>query len=121
MKYTTITTLAALLLGSAGAIAEEAYTTPAGFVTHTLKAGQFNLIGLTLHQPVLVSGEFTAVSSDDNGTVGDTTDDFSVLTDSDVNFATALTSGTTYILEITEASDTDLNGTIQEITVWSGS
>lgn len=107
MKNTTITTLAALLLGSAVVNADPAYTKPAGYVTHTLKTGQFNLIGLTLHQPVIATGDFTAVSG-------------TTLTDSDVDFGTALTSGKTYILEIIEASDTDLNGAIQEVTVWSG-
>ncbi|MBT8037515.1 MAG: hypothetical protein KJO21_08220 [Verrucomicrobiae bacterium] len=107
MKYTTITTLAALLLGIAGAFAQSAYTKPSGFVTHTLKAGQFNLIGLTLHAPVTVSGAFETV-------------DGTTLTDSDVNFGTSLTAGKTYILEITAATDTSLNGTIQEVTVWDG-
>ena len=109
MKHITITTLAAMLLGTAGAFAVEsaAYTKPSGFVTHTLKAGQFNLIGLTLHQPIAVTGAFETVSG-------------TTLTDSDVNFDTALTAGTTYILEIIDAADTSLNGTIQEVTDWSG-
>ena len=38
-----------------------AYSKPAGFVTHTLKAEQLNLIGLTLHEPVVYSGSFDAV------------------------------------------------------------
>mgnify|MGYP000064799616 CR=1 FL=1 len=120
MKNTTIITLAAMLFGSAGAFADSAVTKPAGFVTHTLKSGQFNLIGLTLHQPVTVAGAFSAVASNDNGTGGDTDDDYSVLTDANVDFNTALTSGKTYILEITDAANTALNGTIQEVTVWSG-
>lgn len=108
MKNTTIITLAAMLLGTAGAIAQEAFTKPAGFVTHTLKANQFNLIGLTLHQPVLVAGELDDVTG-------------TTLGDDEVNFGATLTTGKTYILEITDASDSDLNGTIQEITAWSGS
>lgn len=108
MKNTTILTLAAMLLGPAGAFAQSsAYTKPAGFVTHTLKAGQFNLIGLTLHQPVTVSGAFETVSG-------------TSLTDSQVNFSSALTTGKTYILEITDANDPALNGTIQEVTEWNG-
>ncbi|BDS06133.1 hypothetical protein NT6N_11730 [Oceaniferula spumae] len=107
MKNTTITTLAALLIGSASAFAQDsAFTKPAGFVSHTLKAGQFNLVGLTLHQPVVVSGELDDVNGQ-------------VLGDDEVNFGTSLEAGKTYILEITEASDSTLVGTIQEVTVWN--
>ncbi|MCP5538108.1 MAG: hypothetical protein H7A51_17990 [Akkermansiaceae bacterium] len=108
MKYTTITTLAALLLGSAGAIAQTtAYTKPSGFVTHTLKAGKFNLIGLTLHSPIAISGAFETVSG-------------TTLTDTNVDFTSVLTTGNTYILEITEnTADPSLVGTIQEITSWT--
>ncbi len=110
MKYTTITTLAALLLATSGAIAQTtAYTKPSGFVTHTLKAGQFNLIGLTLHKPVTASGAFTAVSG-------------TTLTDTSKNFTTLLTAGKTYILEIVEnngSTTDDMVGTIQEITAWT--
>ena len=110
MKYTTITTLAAMLLGTAGAFAQTpatAYTKPSGFITHTLKAGQFNLIGLTLHEPITVSGAFETVSG-------------TTLTDTGVNFDTALMAGKTYILEITEnIADPSLVGTIQEITSWT--
>lgn len=106
MKNTTIITMAALLLGSSGLHAEEttAYTKPSGFVTHTLKAGQFNLIGLTLHEAITVSGKFSAVAG-------------TTLSDSNVAFDTVLTSGKTYVLEITSGA---LNGTIQEVTAWSG-
>ena len=69
MKNTTITAVAALLLGTAGTFAQDtttttsATTTPVGFVTHTLRGGQFNLLGVTLHQPVLASGAFTGTST----------------------------------------------------------
>ncbi len=112
MKHTTITTMAALLLGCTGLYAQGgaatvAYTKPAGFVTHTLKAGKFNLIGLTLHSPIAISGSFEAV----NGTT---------LTDSDVDFTSVLTAGKTYILEITEnPADPSMVGAIQEITSWT--
>lgn len=108
MKYTTIITLAALLLGTAGASAQAtAYTKPSGFVTHTLKSGQFNLVGLTLHEPISVAGAFETVSG-------------TTLTDTGVNFTTALTAGKTYVLEITEnTADPSLVGTIQEITSWT--
>jgi len=68
----------------------------------------------------LVSGEFDAAVSNDNSTPSDTSDDFSVFTDNDVNFGDTLTAGTTYTLEIVDASDTSLNGVIQEVTVWNG-
>ena len=97
--------MAALLLGSSGLMAQTtAYTKPSGFVTHTLKAGQFNLIGLTLHEAVTVTGSFSEVSG-------------TTLTDEDVDFTATLTAGKTYILEITSGT---LSGTIQEITAWSG-
>mgnify|MGYP006081389863 CR=1 FL=1 len=107
MKYTTITTLAAMLLGTAGAFAQTpatAYTKPSGFITHTLKAGQFNLIGLTLHEPVVVSGALTGVST-------------TTLTDTSVNFESVLTAGKTYILEVLSGA---LTGVIQEVTTRSG-
>lgn len=112
MKNTTITTIAALLLGAAGAYAQggtsnTAYTKPSGFVTHTLKSGQFNLIGLTLHKPVAVSGELETVSE-------------KTLTDTSVDFTTVLTAGKTYILEITaNPAEPSLVGTIQEVTSWA--
>lgn len=110
MKNTTITTMAALLLGASGLYAQEttAYTKPSGFVTHTLKAGEFNLLGITLHEAVNAGGSFTAVAG-------------TSLTDTNSDFDAVLTSGETYILEITEAVDTGLVGTIQVITSWTGS
>ncbi len=94
MKHTTITTMAALLLGCTGLYAQGgaatvAYTKPAGFVTHTLKAGKLNLIGLTLHSPIAISGSFDTVSG-------------TTLTDNDVNFTSVLDPNKTYILEIIE-------------------
>lgn len=97
-----ITTLAvASMLAGAASLHAQAFTTPSGYVTHTLRAGQFNLIGLTVHEPISVSGAFEAVSGE-------------TLTDNDVDFNSVLTNGTTYILEITSGA---LSGTIQEI-VW---
>lgn len=89
------------------AFAETGVTLPSGFVTHELKSGQFNMVGLTLHKMIVDSGTLTSVSG-------------KVLTDNEVNFSEKLTSGTTYILEILDASDSSLNGTIQEITTWDG-
>jgi hypothetical protein len=107
MNKIKLLSLGALMVTAMYANAQTtAHTKPTGYVTHTLKAGQFNLIGLTLHNPVVASGDI-------QGFTGGTQ-----ITDSDVNFANVLTAGKTYILEITDAADTSLNGTIQEVTVW---
>lgn len=120
MKQLGILTLAAAVACAATAFGQTntAYTKPSGYVTHTLKAGQFNLVGLTLHEPVVASGVLEAVVSNNNGTPSDASDDYSVLTDDQVNFSSVLTTGQTYILEITEAADANLVGTIQEVTAW---
>lgn len=108
MKKTTIITTASLLLSLCGLQAQEttAYTKPSGFVTHTLKAGQFNLIGLTLHESVSVTGKLSGVAG-------------TALTDENTDFDEALDSGKTYILEMTSGA---LQGTIQVLTSanWSG-
>ena len=84
-----------------------AYSKPAGFVTHTLKAQQLNLIGLTLHEPVVYSGSFDSV----NGTG---------LTDNNVDYNSILTAGQSYILEVVEkASESERNGVIQVVTSWT--
>lgn len=80
-----------------------AATTPVGYTTETFKAGQFNIFGLTLHNPVLATGQIDAVSG-------------ATLTDDEVDFDAVLTSGT-YIMEITSGV---LEGGIQDVTVWSG-
>ncbi|MCX6876502.1 MAG: hypothetical protein NTW21_22240 [Verrucomicrobia bacterium] len=94
---------AALACGFASA-QTTAYTTPVGYVTHTLVPGQYNLIGLTLQNPTAVAGVLTAETGGIPGSVSA----------SAVNFDTALTAGKTYILELPD-------GTVQEITAWSGS
>ncbi len=96
-SYALLAAFAAV--GQASAV--EAVTTPVGYVTETLRSGQFNLIGLTLHQTPSTAGILDAKSS-------------TSVTDNDVNFTTLLTAGATYVLELS-------NGTIQEITSWSGS
>ena len=84
-----------------------AYSKPSGFVTHTLKAGQLNLIGLTLHEPVVWSGTFDVVEG-------------TVLTDNDADFNEKLTTGKSYILEIVDNSaDASLNGVLQVINSWT--
>jgi len=84
-----------------------AYSKPAGFVTHTLKAQQLNLIGLTLHEPVVYSGSFDAVEG-------------LALRDSNADYDANLISGSSYVLEIVDnPTDPSLNGVIQVITDWT--
>jgi hypothetical protein len=84
-----------------------AYSKPAGFVTHTLKAEQLNLIGLTLHEPVVYSGSFDEVEG-------------LILRDINADYDAALTSGNSYVLEIVDnPTDPSLNGVIQVITDWT--
>ena len=86
-----------------------AYSKPAGFVTYTLKPQQLNLIGLTLHEPVIYSGTFDSVQG-------------MTLGDADVDYDSILTSGGSYILEIVDnPADPSLNGVMQIITDWAGS
>lgn len=98
-----ITSIFALLAG-AGVALGQVSTTPVGYTTQTIKSGVFNLIGLNLHKPTLVSSAFTGVAGAD-------------LTDTDINFDTALTGVTTAILEVETGS---VAGTVQEFNVWSG-
>jgi hypothetical protein len=77
-----------------------------GYTTQTIKSGQFNLIGLTLHEPAVAAGTLDVIGS---GSV----------TDTGAGFGTLLTAGKTYILEIVDTTSA-LNGIIQEITAWSG-
>ncbi|MFT7444093.1 MAG: hypothetical protein ACI9AF_000993 [Granulosicoccus sp.] len=90
MKNITITTMAALLFGSSGLFAQnEAFTKPSGFETLTLAPGAFNLIGVRLFNPVVVSGTFES-------------QDGSSLTDDEANFA--LTAATSYIVEFSNGA-----------------
>jgi hypothetical protein len=83
------------------AFGQTATTTPVGYVTIPLQANQFNLVGLTLHNPVVAAGVLDAESA-------------TSVTDNEVNFGTSLEAGSTYILELA-------NGTVQEVTSWAGS
>ena len=84
-----------------------AYSKPAGFVTHTIKAEQLNLIGLTLHEPVVYSGSFDAVEG-------------LALRDSNADYDATLISDSSYVLEIVDnPTDPSLNGVIQVITDWT--
>lgn len=101
MKPYTYAFLAAAAACGLASAAETAYTTPVGYVTQALAPNQFNLVGVTVHNPTVAAGIIDAESS-------------SSITDSEVNFSTLLEAGATYILELP-------NGVIQEITAWSGS
>ncbi len=100
MKSFISYSLLAAAAASGLAFAQTATTTPVGYVTETLKAGQFNLLGLTLQTPAVASGVIDAESA-------------TSVTDTESNFSTLLTAGATYILEID-------GGIVQEITSWSG-
>jgi len=83
--------------------AQTAYTTPVGYTTQTLAANTSNLVGFNVLKPVVASGALTGVSG-------------AVLSDSAVNFSTALTANKTYILEVTSGTAA---GTVQEFVSWS--
>ena len=94
---------AATACGLASTVAQTAYTNPVGYSTKTLKPGIFNLVGATLQNPTAAAGVLDAVAAAPNS-----------VTDNEVNFTTTLTGGATYVLEFAD-------GTVQEITAWSGS
>ena len=99
--------LCSMLFVSSASAQSVAYSKPAGFVTHTLKAQQLNLIGLTLHEPVVYSGSFDEVEG-------------LILRDINADYDAALTSGNSYVLEIVDnPTDPSLNGVIQVITDWT--
>lgn len=83
------------------AFAADAVTTPVGYTSASITPGQFNYLGLTVHQPVLSAGLITA-SDDESVTAGDT--DFVALL--------GASGSATYILELED-------GTIQEIESWT--
>jgi len=74
-----------------------------GYVTKSLPANQFTLVGLTVHNPTVAAGVLDAKSSSPKS-----------VTDNEVNFTNTLAAGATYILELAD-------GTVQEVTSWSGS
>jgi hypothetical protein len=98
ITYSLLAAAAACSLANAQTTA---YTTPVGYVSNVLAPNQFNLVGLSLHEPTIASGVIDAESS-------------SSVTDAEVNFTTLLSAGQTYILELP-------NGVIQEVTAWSAS
>lgn len=96
MKSSIAITLIAAALTSAGQAQTTVSTTPVGYTTQSLIKGA-NLVGITLHNPTLSTGTFSAVS----GT-----------TLTAPNLSLSPTAGRTYILEITSGT---LAGVIQEI------
>lgn len=105
-SYALLAALAAV--GSASAQVT-ATTTPVGYVTETLHTGQFNLIGLTLHQASVSAGILTAENS---GYVTAGTVSPAATTDFVALLGTPGPTTPTYVLELAD-------GTIQEVTSWS--
>jgi hypothetical protein len=97
MKHLPLFALAGLAISQS--LFAQVYSTPVGYHSHTLTRG-FNALGLTLHTPILASGNFETV----NG---------SQLSDTELAFSPV--AGRTYILEINVAGNSSLVGTIQEI------
>jgi hypothetical protein len=82
----------------------EAKTKPVGYESITLNANQFNIIGLRLQGSTVASGALETIGT-------------SSVTDNEGSFATILTSGKTYVLEITSGT---LSGLTVEATWTSG-
>ncbi len=108
MKATTLKK-AALAAGSlsflAGtALSQEAVSGAGGYETLTINAGKFNVLGIRLHEPQVVSGTFDSQTA-------------TSLSDADVNFTDVLTAGARYLVEITGATASE--GTVIEVDSWS--
>ncbi len=107
MKTTLYSLLAAAACGMAFG-QTTAYTTPVGYTTQNLPASTLSLVGFNVLPPALATGKFTGVSGAN-------------LTDSNVNFTTALPAGKWCVLEITSGTTVPLVvGTVQEFSAWSG-
>lgn len=104
MKSLSYSLIAAALACGFASAQTTAYTTPVGYTTQTLAANSFNLVGINLMTPTLVASKVTGV----NG---------AVISDSTINFTTALPAGKTCVLEITSGAAA---GTVQEFTAWTG-
>ena len=111
IPYTLLVLAATAGFASAQATA---YTIPVGYVTETLAQSQYNLIGLTMLATPVAQG---VIDADTSAIVGPPAV-LGTVTDTQVDFGTLLTVGKTYILEITSGAG---EGTIQEITTWTGS
>lgn len=91
-----------LALGSFTGLAQaQSSVTPNvfGVVKESLPADSFNLLGVTVHRPVLATGNFETVNGN-------------TLTDNDTDFSTILTGSDIYLLEITSGTAA---GVIQEL------
>jgi hypothetical protein len=104
--FIPLTAIAAIVASGTVSAQTPAYSKPSGYVTQTLVEG-FNPIGFTLQLPATTSGSLT--------TVGTTS-----VSDSTKNFATLLTAGSLYTLEITSGVAT-VNGLVTEVAQWTGS
>ena len=110
MKATTLKK-AALVAGSLSFLAGSAFSQTAvsgagGYETLTINAGKFNVIGLRLHEPQVVSGTFDSQTA-------------TSLSDADVNFSDVLSAGKRYLVEITGGTSSE--GTVIEVDGWSNS
>ena len=110
MKATTLKK-AALAAGSLSFLAGSAFSQSAvsgagGYETLTINAGKFNVIGLRLHEPQVVSGTFDSQTA-------------TSLSDADVDFTNVLTAGKRYLVEITGGTSSE--GTVIEVDSWSNS
>ena len=110
MKATTLKKAAlaagSLSLLSGSAFSQSAVSGAGGYETLTINAGKFNVIGLRLHEPQVVSGTFDSQTADS-------------LTDDEVNFSTVLIPGKRYLVEITGGTSSE--GTVIEVDGWSNS
>jgi hypothetical protein len=100
-----LTALAALVASSTAFAQTPAFSKPSGYTSQTLAPNAFNLVGINVQKPSLVSGSFTAV----NG---------SILSSAGVDFGAVLPAGKMYVLEITSGVAA---GTVQEFVTFSGS
>lgn len=92
-----LTTVAMLALSSIAHAQTSAFSQPSGYVTVEINPGIFNLVGVSLHEPSLLSGVLDSATTT---SVIDTSVDFTSLPDG------------VYILELDDDS-----GIIQEVTV----
>ena len=111
MKATTLKKAAlaagSLSLLSGSAFSQSAVSGAGGYETLTINAGKFNVIGLRLHEPQVVSGTFDSQTA-------------TSLSDADVNFSDVLSAGKRYLVEITGGTGTSSEGTVIEVDGWTG-
>lgn len=103
-KFIPFAALTALATSGLSMAQTPAFSKPSGYVTQSIKANSFNLVGITLHN-----------ASSANGIVDEVT--ATTFVDNDANFTGSLVAGKTYILEITSGQGLGLT---QEITSWTG-